>query len=169
MKLVPIALVVLTLAPAAAVRADDTRVTAVLANPERYTDFRSSCVARPADARALAGEIEAFLRTEAAPLLPEDTRLEITVVNVDMAGDIESWRGPGRCDLRVMKDVYPPRIELRFRLTDADGRETRAGRRLLQDSNYLADAESGGLDRLRHEKALLRDWLRRELREGTGS
>lgn len=26
-------------------------------------------------------------------------------------GDIESWRGPRRGDPRIMKDVYPPRIE----------------------------------------------------------
>ena len=40
----------------------------------------------------------------------------VTVTNIDVAGDIESWRGPGRCDVRIMKDTYPPRIDLSFRL-----------------------------------------------------
>jgi hypothetical protein len=86
-----------------------------------------------------------------------------------MAGDIESWRGPGRCDLRIMKDVYPPRIDLQFRLLGADGADVRAGTRRLRDSDYLTRAAPVTADRLRHEKALLLDWLQRELPEATGS
>jgi hypothetical protein len=155
---------------AAGARADDgPPVRVALAHPERYTDFRTSCVSRPADVRALADEVERFLRAAAAPLLPEGGRLEVTITDVDMAGDIESWRGPGRCDLRVMKDASPPRIALRFRLTDAEGTETRAGHRLLLDSNYLVMAGLAATHPLRHEKAPLADWLRRELREDAGS
>ena len=63
--------------------AQDSRVSGAFAHPERYADLRPSCVSREADARALADE------------------LVITVTNVDMAGEIESWRGPERCELRA--------------------------------------------------------------------
>jgi hypothetical protein len=99
----------------------------------------------------------------------EGQRLEITVTNIDMAGDIETWRGPGRCDQRIMKDVYPPRIDIQFRVLGADGAELRAGARRLRDSNYLTHAAPVTADHLRYEKALLLDWLQRELRESTGS
>jgi hypothetical protein len=87
-----------------------------------------------------------------------------------MAGDIESWRGPARCDVRVMKDTYPPRIDLTFRLVDGQGKELRAGSRKLRDSNYLVNAGPSSItDHLRYEKALLGDGLRHELGRATRS
>jgi hypothetical protein len=149
--------------------AQDSRVSVDWANPEKYTDLKVTCVTRDADARALMGELTRFLQEAGARRVPEGQRLEITVTNVDMAGDIETWRTPGRCDLRVMRDIYPPRIDLRFKLTGADGTEIRAGTRQLRDINYLTHAAPAAADQLRYEKALLLDWLQRELREATRS
>jgi len=150
--------------------AQDPRVSVVWANPEKYTDLKVTCVTRDADARALMDELTRFLQEAGARRVPEGQRLEITVTNVDMAGDIESWRGPGRCDVRVMKDTYPPRIDLTFRLLDGDGKELRAGSRKLRDSNYLVNAGPSSItDHLRYEKALLGDLLRHELGRGPRS
>ena len=124
-RLASLASLLCTLTSAAAWAAD-APVTVTFAHPEKYTDFRLSCVSRDTDAR--------------------------------MAD--ESWRGPGRCDVRVMKDTYPPRIDLTFRLVDGDGKELRAGSRKLRDSIT---------DHLRYEKALLGDWLRHELGRGIRS
>jgi hypothetical protein len=96
MKIVPTLLAALALCLAASgAPAQDYRVSVVFAQPEQYTDFRSSCVSTHADARALMGELERFLQAAAAPRLPDGQRLEITVTNVDLAGEIETWRGPG--------------------------------------------------------------------------
>jgi hypothetical protein len=155
---------------AAPATAQDVAVAVTFAHPEKYTDLHLSCVSRDTDARSLMGDLEKYLVTTATPLLAPGQRLEITVTNVDMAGDIEDWRGPGRCDVRIMKDTYPPRIDLSFRLLDAAGRELRAGDRKLRDSNYLVNAgPASGTDHLRYEKALLGDWLRTELGRGARS
>ena len=153
----------LGLAVSGAAAAQDSRVSVVFDHPEKYTDLKTSCVSGDADTRALTGELARFLQEAGARRLADGQRLEITVTNVDMAGDIESWRGPGRCDLRIVKDVYPPRIDLTFRLLGADGAEVRAGARQLRDSNYLTSAAPVTADHLRYEKALLRDWLQKEL------
>lgn len=170
MKIVTTLLAALALGLAASgAPAQDSRVSVVFAEPEKYTDFRLSCVSRDADARALMGELERFLQVTAARRVPDGQRIEITVTNIDMAGEIETWRGPGRCDLRVVKDVYPPRIDLQVRLIGADGAEARAGTRRLRDSSYLTHAAPVTADHLRYEKALLLDWLRSELRDPAGS
>lgn len=171
MKILSIALTAVALAggAAAASGADDSRVTVTFAKPETYTDLRASCVSRAADTQALLAELAGFLKAAAAPLLPADRRLEVTVTNVDMAGEFEPWRRPGLCDLRVVKDVYPPRIDLSFRLLGPGGAAAREGRRQLRDASYLDGAAPVTADHLRYERALLRDWLRRELREGSGS
>jgi hypothetical protein len=170
MKSVLMALfVALALGWASGASAQDDRVTVELASPEKFTDFKTSCVNRPVDVRALAAQMERFVKTTATRLLAEGQRMEITVTNVDLAGDIEVWRNPRLCDLRTMKDVYPPRVDLTFRILDAEGKELRTGTRQLVDVNYLDRSAPSSIDQLRYEKYLLADWLQRELGARAGS
>jgi len=53
--------------------------------------------------------------------------LAITLTDVDMAGELETWRGPPACNVRVMLDIYVPRITLEFRLTSRDGKVVSSG------------------------------------------
>ena len=155
-------LVALAAAPAAA---QDAAVTITFAHPEKYADLRLPCVSRDTDARRLMGDLERYLVTTATPLLAPGQRLQITVTNVDMAGDIEDRRGPGRCDVRIMKDPDRPRIDPSFRRLDAAGGDLRAGDRKLRDSSYLVNAgPASRTDHRRYEKALPGDWLRTERR-----
>jgi len=80
-----------------------------------------------------------------------------------MAGDFEPWRGPRWDDVRVVKEIYPPRIQLTFRLTDAAGNVLKEGKRDLKDLAFLMKINmSFRDDPVRHENALLDDWLRDE-------
>jgi hypothetical protein len=167
MLMAPLLTVALGLASVAS--AQDDHVTVAIAHPEKFRDFKTSCVARPVDVEALAAQLQRYLKTTATRRLTEGQRVEITVTNIDMAGDIEVWRNPRFCDLRTMKDVYPPRVDVRFRILDADGKEIRAGTRRLVDVNYLDRSAPSGVDPLRYEKSLLADWLQRELGAGVGS
>lgn len=67
-------------------------------------------------------------------------------------------------DIRVMRDIYPPRITLQYTLKDADGRIVSEGDARLSDSGYL---QGSGLltnsDPLRYEKRLIDDWVKRQL------
>jgi hypothetical protein len=62
-----------------------------------------------------------------------------------------------------MKDIYPPRIDLTFKLIDSDGNVLREGPRKLRNLSYLYSgvATPGNTDPLRYDKALLDSWLRR--------
>jgi hypothetical protein len=89
--------------------------------------------------------------------------LEVTFTAVDLAGEFEPWRGPQWGDVRIVRDLYPPRLGLEFRLVDAAGRVVRTGQRALSDLAFLMKLTGGFRDDpLRHEKALLDDWLRAE-------
>jgi hypothetical protein len=61
-----------------------------------------------------------------------------------------------------VRDIYPPRIALRFRLADAKNTVLKEGERTLSDPMFLAKGHGDRSDPLRHEKALLDDWLRAE-------
>jgi hypothetical protein len=80
-----------------------------------------------------------------------------------MAGEYEPWR-PRAYGVRIVRDVYPPRIDLRFRLAAADGSLLKEGECKLRDPAFMATALLYFRDDpLRYEKALLDDWLEREL------
>ena len=67
--------------------------------------------------------------------------------------------------VRVIKDHYPPRIDLDFVLRDASGAVVAEGARELRDMGFMQRAGAAmNSDALRYEKQLIDDWLRRDLR-----
>ena len=110
--------------------------------------------------RDLAG----YLRSSATERLQAGETLEVELLDVDRAGDYEPWHGPRGDDIRITRDIYPPRINLRFRHLDAGGQVLAEGERRLSDGGFMSRTLSHrSTDPLRYEKQLLDDWLAREL------
>lgn len=87
----------------------------------------------------------------------------MTFTDVDLAGDFPPARSARMDDVRIIKDIYPPRFVLSFRVTDATGTVVKQGHRELTDTAFMLN--SAFLDRsdtLRYEKALLNTWFREE-------
>ncbi len=97
--------------------------------------------------------------------LPPGDRLEVTFTDIKLAGSFEPWRGPQLDDVRIVKDIYPPRIDLRFVRRGADGQVVAEGERALRDPGFLTRSIANARDPLRYEKRLLDEWLRREFGE----
>jgi hypothetical protein len=150
----------------AAQAADDgrSRITVVFVQPERFTDVTDTYHGPEREAAGVLAELEAFIQTTAPRFLPAGASLEVRVTNLDRAGDFELFRGPRATDVRIFKDIYPPRIDLEFRLTDGAGQTLREGTRELRDLSFLTRTVRTTNDRLRYEEDLLRDWLRDEFR-----
>jgi hypothetical protein len=102
------------------------------------------------------------LRYRAERVLPQGDRLHVTFTNVQRAGTYEPWRGPQWDDVRIIKDIYPPRIDLTFTLTDAGGAVVKEGKRELRDPAFMQRGILNETDPLRFEKRMLDDWLRSE-------
>ena len=129
----------------------------------KFTDLRVSIMTDDRDRASLAQDLRNHLERKAPAHLPPGTRLAVSILDVDMAGEYPPITGSLSRDLRVIKDVYPPRIELDFRLLRADGTVEREGQRKLRDTAFLWQSGSfGANDILRYEKNLLDGWLRRE-------
>jgi hypothetical protein len=143
--------------------ATDPRMQVNFFEPEKFTDVKMSEMGDPRDRQDLLERIRDFLVEQAKYYVPQGQVLEITFTDIDMAGDFEPWRGPQWSDVRVVKDIYPPRMVLSFRLTDAEGNVLKQGKRDLRDLSFLLKLTIDRSDTLRHEKAMLEDWLRTEL------
>jgi len=131
-------------------------------NPRRFTDFRVDRWRDPRQTQALAEELRKWLAHEGPNFLPAGTKLTVTITDVDMAGEFESWRGPNAYDIRIVREMYPSRVSLAFSLADADGKVLQEGERKLVSGFLFNGSLQGGDGPLRFEKVLLRDWMARE-------
>lgn len=114
-------------------------------------------------------ELRTWLSGAAARRLPAGQRLEIRLTDLDRAGRLEPWQRGAGTELRVVRSVTPPRIDLDFRLLAADGGVLREGSRRLRDAGFeWSTGARNPTDRWRHEKALLERWLDREFRAKAG-
>lgn len=152
--------------PVLALHAAETRTIAradvMFFEPHKFTDVRDSYMGDHERTTYLES-IRDHLLEQAKYYVPEGHRLSVTFNDIDMAGDFEPWRGPRWDDVRIVKDIYPPRISLVFRMTDAQGNVVKEGKRDLRDLAFMMKINmSFRDDPVRHEKALLDDWLRDE-------
>lgn len=143
------------------------RVEVVYVSPEKFTDVKDSQMATERDRDSTLALIKEFLVERAGKLVPEGQKLVITISDVDMAGDFEPWRGPQFNDVRIVKDIYPPRVDLSFKLTDASGAVVKEGEQKLRDLSFQMSATPAfSSDSLRYEKGMLDNWLRSEFPKG---
>lgn len=155
----------LALTLGAADPAAPSRVEVNFADPEGFTDLKDRDFVSDSVNAGYVRELKEHLERAAARRLPADHRLIVTIEDVDMAGDFEPWRSPDLHDVRIVKDIYPPRIDLTFQLLDANGAVVAEGRRELRDLAFnMRITRLPTNDPLRHEKTLLDDWVRREFR-----
>ncbi len=138
-------------------RAETVSVT--FAQPESHTGAApNGGVDTPGETQAVS-EIGNYLQALGARYLSPRQSLNIRVQNIVLAGRFEPWRGPGYYDVRILRDIYPPRITLRYQLTEGT-RTLAEGDETISDVNYLANPRAKlTRDPLRYEKAMLSDWF----------
>jgi hypothetical protein len=148
----------------------DSRVQVDWTKPENFTEAKESPgtgLGRQSPDEWL-NDLANHLRYRAERVLPEHDHLAVTFTNVQLAGTYEPWRGPRWDDVRIVKDQYPPRIDLKFTLTDANGAVVKEGERKLRDPAFMQRGILNETDPLRFEKRMLDDWLRTEFPDARG-
>lgn len=142
-----------------------TQVHVSYAHPEHFSESRRY---RPQDRFNdvdYLGPLKTYLIGRATPMLAPGQQLDITVTDIQLAGGYEPWRRGAMDRVRIMSNLYPPRIDLHFRWIGSDGKVLREGSRKLTNLGYLDSgaATLDDTDPLRYDKALLASWLRRGL------
>ena len=132
-------------------------------DPGQFSDLRFSNNRREAQQGDWVTTLAQHLQQAAAARLPEGQQMAVTITDIQRAGRFEPWMGMNYDHVRVMRDVYPPRMTLNVRITGADGQVLAEGERRLSDMGYLQRSSTTDTDNLRFEKRMIDDWLRREL------
>jgi len=96
--------------------------------------------------------------TKLASQLPENQTLKIEVTDVDLAGDVNHG---GINRLRIIKEIYFPRIKLSYELIDNDKKSLVSGDVNLKDMNFMMGSRlKYRNDSLGYEKKMLDDWFK---------
>jgi hypothetical protein len=133
--------------------------------PETYLDAgllrRDGERAREVTLRTIR---EQLVRLGERYLAPSQT-LEIEVLDIDLAGEIEWWHGP--YDIRFLRSSTWPKIRLRYALKD-NGETIRSGEETVADPSYqmnlIAATRSGEV--MPYEKEMLARWFRSRFAAG---
>ena len=133
-------------------------------DPATFTELRYSRNRWESERGPWLTDLAEYLRKRAATQLSDGERLELTIVDVDRAGDFEPWHGAQHQDTRIVRDIYPPRMTLQVKHYDASGALVSEGERKLSDPAFLLGTTPiNDSDPLRYEKRMIDSWLRREL------
>jgi hypothetical protein len=137
-------------------------VTVKFNEPEKFTDAASHF--NGGTDKYYLELLSEHLRKSAAWQLAPGQKLEVTFTDIDLAGEFIP-SSASMADVRIVKDIYIPRMTLFFRLLDAEGKVVKEGERRLTDLNFMNNI--GMFERnqpLFYDKALLTDWVRKELK-----
>lgn len=146
----------------------DGPVTVSWTDPQAFSEIRYSRNRFEAERGDWVRGIARHLAKRAAGALGPGERLDVVITDIELAGDFEP--GAGRSDgVRIVRDIYPPRIDLSYTLYDASGDVADSGERSLRDIGFLHRQAGtvGSGDPLRHEKRLVDAWVRDELARRT--
>ncbi|OLI43022.1 membrane protein [Xanthomonas oryzae pv. oryzae] len=134
-------------------------------DPAQFSEVRFSGNRWEAQRGDWVTQLATHFQQSAARQLPDGQHLSVTITDIRRAGQYEPWHGPRMQDVRVVKDIYPPRISFTYTLTGADGRVIDQGERKLVDSAFLMSGPRfTDSDPLRFEKAMIDDWVRKQFR-----
>lgn len=160
LRLLPM-LTLLTL-PAFATAADP--VTVEFPGAERYTDVRDRWVRTAPERNLNLKALRRHLEKAAARRLPPGETLTIRFTDIDLAGDYNTpLTGPGQ-DIRVITDLYPPRLAFDWERRSSDGAVIASGSESLRDFGFLSHGAQRRSERLAFERRLLDGWLQKMLR-----
>jgi hypothetical protein len=135
-------------------------VSVTFQDPDKFTDVRENH--STTTSTYYLDELKACLQETAAPLLGAGQKLAITVTDVDLAGE-NLFNQPDQ--IRIMKEIYAPRVNLKFQLVGGDGKVLKEGERRLTDQLYLHQVRMpGDQDPLHYDKRMIKQWVQDEFR-----
>ncbi len=145
--------------PTASSDSSSDKVTVTFQNPDGFTDVSDSHSNQTSTDDL--DELRDYIEKTAASLLPDGTKLSVTFLDLDLAGQIR----PDKDNVRVMTSTTIPRAHVKFQLLDGEGKVVKEGERKLSDMNYQNSIGIVGRNEpLFYEKQLLKDWLSKEFK-----
>lgn len=145
-----------------AVQAQAGEVKLTWQEPEKFADIRSTSETRDAFQERVIKELGKVF-VDLANKLPDGVTWIATVTDIDLAGDVRPMMRHGTGDIRVVKDIYWPRMSIRYSMLDARGQVISEGKEDIKDMSFmLGNPMAARNTAFQYEAKMLRDWFRRQ-------
>lgn len=132
--------------------------------PEKFTDIRPATESKK---RYQERVINAFNKIwlDISKDLPAGYQLSITMKDLDLAGDVNPMYRMNQTDVRVVKDIYFPRVKLDYVLTGPQQQEIARGTDVkIQDMSFMSSTGISSMNREFHyEHTMLKRWFEKEI------
>lgn len=140
-------------------------VTVNWVEPMTYSDMDRGVTYSQSLFERFSERMESHISDEADRYLPPSYSLSLTVMDVDLAGEEEFWRGVDYSDVRIIRDIYPPRMKFQYQVKNDQGEIIKEGMSQVTDLNYLWNVARSvhQTDPFFYEKELISDWMRKTL------
>ncbi len=143
----------------------DSPVKVSWSDPAQFTEIRYSTNRWEAQRGDWVNQLAEYFRKSATKRLPAGDTMQIQITDIKRAGQYEPWHGPRMDDVRIIKDIYPPRLSFSYTISDASGKVIDQGEEKLVDSAFLMGSTNRmDSDPLRYEKQMIDDWTRKQFR-----
>ena len=124
--------------------------------PDEYRDIYSGNESKKKFREHMFNEMNKHF-TKLAATIPERYTLKINITDVDLAGDVHAG---GIHQVRIIKDIYSPRMELSFELLDVNKHIVHSGDEKLKDMAFMMHSRLKYRHRsFSYEKQMLDDWF----------
>lgn len=141
---------------------EDGVVKIVWQSPKDYRDIKSSGELQSRYEKRLFETLIENINKEAAKILKPNQKLEMTITDVDLAGDMRPTFGATANDLRIIKDIYPPRMTFSYQVLEND-KVIIAGDEKLSDMGFMGGIQSLNDKPFMYETKMLTEWLKKTI------
>ncbi len=133
-------------------------------NPDKYSDIKSGNQGQKSMLRSIDKSFGKEF-TELAAKLPAGYQLLVTVTDLDLAGEVDPIPSRMMDQIRVLKDIYFPKITFDYQVLSAGGVAVLEGKAVtLKDMQYLSGTRSAkSSDSYYYERKMLREWFTKDV------
>lgn len=139
------------------------RVSVSWQSPEDYRDIRPAQELKSAYHRRTFANFERIF-TNLAEQLPDGFRWEVTVTDVDLAGEVRPTQGMGGGMIRIIRPIFFPQISLTYKVFSADNAVVLEDQAQIKDMNFNQRIRNVRMNEpLFYEKQMLSLWFKRKV------
>lgn len=135
-------------------------VEVIFDNPDKFRDVEYGYHGQKRGQKIYLPQLEKHIIRQAERVLEDGQAFIITITDIDLAGEHEPWRTPPMDDIRIVKSIYPPRMDFSYEVRDSAGNVLKSGEERLTDLNFDFRIRINYHDDLFYDKAMITDWFR---------
>ncbi|GGQ32478.1 DUF3016 domain-containing protein [Shewanella litoralis] len=131
-------------------------------NPKEFRDIKTSTELQSRFEKRLFETLTKNINKQAEKSLKPGQTLHMQVTNLDLAGDMRPTFGATPGDLRIVKDLYPPRATFSFTVNEGD-KVIISGDEKITDMSFMYNSHRFNDRPFQYETTLFTDWLQKSV------